>query len=137
MTNTIKKVAAAVIAMASFSSATSAMELDIQGGGQVKPRVTSIQLGVTSPADYSCPGQAKITVWVFSNKPSTFPILLVSNNGVVLGPYQVETVKNGNGPVIGTWSQDVLVGTSIDTAYHIVTPNSDISSLWVPLSVTC
>lgn len=137
MSHLYKTIGAALVALACSATLASALDLDLQGGGQVKPRVTKIQLGVLAPEGNVCPGQAKLNVWVFSNKPSTFPILLVSDNGVVLGPYQVETVKGANNVTIGTWSDTMLIGSSISTSYHVVTPHSDISSPWVPLTVSC
>ncbi len=135
MTNTIKTIAATLLALS--VSAANANPLDFQAGGQPKPRVTAIQLGIQSNDNGVCPSPASLNVWVFSNKPGTFPILVVSDSGVVLGPYQVETVKGAGTVTMGSWSQDFIVASSVSTKYHVVTPNSDVMSMRVPLEVTC
>ncbi|HHG89492.1 MAG TPA: hypothetical protein ENJ90_03300 [Devosia sp.] len=135
MSISIKTIVAAVLALS--VSAAHANPLDLQGGGQVKPRVTAIQLGVQAADNGVCPAPASLNIWVFSNKPGTFPVLLVADNGVVLGPYQVETVKGANNVTLGSWTEDFIVASSVSTKYRAVTPNSDVASMWVPLEVTC
>ncbi len=137
MSKLLASVTTAAILVTTTAGMAEAAGLDLQGGGAPKPRVTRIQLGVQPPAGNVCPGNAKLTAWVFSNKPSTFPILVVASNGTVLGPFMVETVKGNNGVTMGTWSDTMLVGSSLDMKYHVVTPHSDVSSPWVPLHVEC
>lgn len=132
--NTIKHILAAAIA---FLPITHANALDLQAGGEPKPRVTHIQLGIISPEPGNCPVNVSIKAWVRSNKPSTFPILVVVDNGTVLGPYMVETTTGANGVTMGTWDDTVLVGSSLTQSYRIVTPNSTVASNWVPMTVTC
>ena len=135
MTNTIKTIAATLLALS--VSAANANPLDLQGGGQVKPRVTAIQLGIQSGDNGVCPSPASLNIWVFSNKPGSFPVLLVADSGVVLGPYQVETVTGANNVTLGSWTENLIVASSVSTNYRVVTPNSDVASMWVPLEVTC
>ncbi len=139
MATTIKAIAATLLALSVSASvsAANANPLDLQGGGQVKPRVTAIQLGIQSGDNGVCPSPASLNIWVFSNKPGTFPVLLVAESGVVLGPYQVETVKGAGPASIGSWTEDFIVASSVSTNYRVVTPNSDVASMWVPLEVTC
>lgn len=135
MSRSIKLVATALLALA--ATATTASALDIQAGGQAKLKATKIQLGIRSPLDNVCPGDAKMNVWVFSNKPGSIPILIVRKNGGVSGPYNVETVKGANGLSMGVYSDDMTIINPIDAEYRVVTPNSDIASNWVPLKADC
>ncbi len=135
MTAKIKAIAATLLALS--ASVANANPFDLQGGGQVKPRVTAIQLGIQSGDNGVCPSPASLNIWVFSNKPGTFPVLLVADSGVVLGPYQVETVKGANNISMGSYAQDFIVASPVSTNYRVVTPNSDVASMWVPLEVSC
>lgn len=117
--------------------ATSAQALELQAGGAPKLKATKIQLGVISPTDNVCPGEAKRQVWVFSNKPGTIPVLIVRKNGGIEGPIQVETKKGANGLSMGTFSDTFNIINPIDAEYRVVIPNSDVASNWVPLKADC
>ncbi|MCB1517224.1 MAG: hypothetical protein KDJ19_06365 [Hyphomicrobiaceae bacterium] len=133
----IKLAAALLATLLSTGIAAANGPFDLQGGGQVKPRVTKMQMGIVSPDAAVCPAQVPLKVWVFSNKPGAFPILLVSSTGVVLGPYQVQTQPGSGGVNLGTWENSMLVGSTTHTSYRVVTPNSEIATQWVPLNVEC
>ena len=135
MAHSIKSITMALCAFA--FAATGALALDIQAGGQPKLKATKIQLGIISPDNNACPGPAKMTIWVFSNKPGTIPVMLVRNNGTVTGPHMVETKKGANNKSMGVWSQDLNIVTPIDAEYRVVTPGSDVASNWVPLHAEC
>jgi hypothetical protein len=135
MARSIRILTAALLALGLTASAASA--LDIQAGGQPKLKATKIQLGIISPEDNTCPGDAKMTIWVFSNKPGTIPVLVVRKNGTVSGPHMVETKKGANNKSMGVWSQDLNIITPIEAEYRVVTPNSSVASNWVPLYAEC
>jgi hypothetical protein len=107
---------------------------DRQGGGQVKLKPTKAQLGIKSPADGVCPGAAKVTAWIFTNKPGKIDFMLVRQSGGVLGPYSVETVAAGNGKAMGTVNTGFMIDAPTDTAYRIVIAGTDVTSNWVPLT---
>lgn len=117
--------------------ATSAQALDWQAGGQPKLKATKIQLGIISPENNVCPGEAKRMVWVFSNKPGTIPVLIVRKNGGVEGPIQVETTKGANGLSMGSISDTFNIINPIDAEYRVVTPGSNVASNWVSLKADC
>jgi len=129
--STLKTVLAAAIALAATITAAQAFEL--QGGGAVKFKPTKAQLGIVSPADGVCPGAAKVTAWVFSNKPGTTNILLVNKKGGVFGPYPIKTVA-GNGVVMGSMTTGFAIDAPTDTQYRIVIAGTDVTSNWVPLT---
>src|SRR5690606_18817550 len=107
---------------------------DLQGGGQVKLRPTKAQLGIKSPADGVCPGAAKVTAWVFTNKPGKVDFMLVRKSGGVLGPYTVESVATAGGKYMGTLNTGFMIDAPTDTAYRIVIAGSDVVSNWVPMT---
>lgn len=130
--STLKIVLAAALALAATATVTQAFEL--KGGGVVKLRPTKAQLGVKSPADGVCPGAAKLTAWVFTNKPGTVDIMLVNQQGGVYGPYPVTTVEGAGGVVMGSITQGLMIDAPTDTAYRIVIAGSDVTSNWSPLT---
>ena len=122
------------IALALAATATAAQAFDLQGGGQVKLKPTKAQLGIQSPADGVCPGNAKVSLWVFSNKPGTIPVLLVNKNGGVFGPYPIKTSENSGGVVMGSLNTGFAIDAPTDTSYRIVIAGTDVVSNWVPLT---
>jgi hypothetical protein len=107
---------------------------DLKGGGQVKLKPTKAQLGIVSPADGVCPGNAKVTAWVFTNKPGTINIMLVNQKGGVFGPYPVKTAEGSGGVVMGTLNTGFAVDAPTDTKYRIVIAGTPVVSNWVPLT---
>jgi hypothetical protein len=106
---------------------------DFQVGGNGPAQVTKAQLGIISPADGVCPGNAKITGWIFSTEAATFNVMLVNKNGGVFGPYPVKTRKSAGG-YMGTLNTGLAIDAPTDTKYRIVIANSDVVSNWVPLT---
>ena len=126
---------ALAVGIAIAASATSVQALDLQGGGTVKLRPTKAQLGIKSPADGVCPGSAKVTAWVFTNKPGTINnVMLVRKGGGVYGPYSVTTVEGSGGVVMGSIQTGFTIDAPTDTAYRVVIGGSDVKSNWVPLT---
>lgn len=135
MTSTLK---AGLIALLTLTAVTgSANALDLKGGGQIKLKATSAQLGIISPVNNVCPGPDKLTAWVRTNKPGTVPILIVRKGGQVSGPYNVTTVKGANGVIMGSYSKPMNIVTPIDAEYRIVIPGSTVASNWAPLTADC
>jgi hypothetical protein len=124
---------ALVLGLAFAAAATTAQAFDLQGGGQVKLKPTKAQLGIISPADGVCPGAAKVTAWIFTNKPGKIDFMLVRQSGGVLGPYSVQTVA-GPGGNIGSVQTGFMIDAPTDTAYRIVIAGTNVTSNWVPLT---
>jgi hypothetical protein len=125
---------ALVVGVALAATATAAQAFDIKGGGQVKLRPTKAQLGIVSPPDGVCPGAAKVTAWIFTNKPGTIDFMLVRQSGGVYGPYSVTTVEGAGGVVMGSLNTGFMIDAPTDTAYRIVIAGTDVASNWVPLT---
>jgi len=114
-----------------------AQAFDLQAGGAAKLRPTKVDLGIISPADHVCPGAAKLTAWVHTNKPGTVDILLVRKGGQVAGPFAVTTSNGAAGVVLGSYSQAMQIVHPIDAEYRVVIPGSSVASNWVPLKADC
>ena len=117
--------------------AGSAQAFDLKQPTEPKLKPTSIQLGIISPANNVCPGQAKLTAWVRTNKPGTIDILIVRKNGQVAGPYAVTTVKGANGVIMGSYTKPMNIVTPIDAEYRVVAAGTGIASNWAPLYAEC
>jgi hypothetical protein len=124
---------ALAIGLAVAATATSAMAFELQAGGTVKLKPTKAQLGIISPDDGDCPGLAKVTAWIFTNKPGKIDFMLVRQSGGVLGPYSVQTVA-GPGGNIGSLNTGFAIDAPTDTAYRIVIAGTNVTSNWVPLT---
>lgn len=135
MSYSIKTGIVALLALATF--ATGANAFDLKGSGQVKLKPTSAQLGIISPADHVCPGNAKLTAWVQTNKPGTLDILIVRKGGAIAGPYSVTTVKGANGVIMGSYTKPMAIATPIDAEYRVVIAGTNVVSNWAPLTADC
>ena len=109
----------------------------MKGGGQPKLKATGAQLGIIPPLNHICPGNARLTAWITTNKPGSLDIMIVRKGGSVGGPYKVTTVKGANGLSMGTYSKLLNVAGPIDAEYRIVIAGSTVASNWVPLSAMC
>jgi hypothetical protein len=128
----MKLLAAAVLALAAGSTAAHA--LDFKSGGQPKFKATKAQLGIISPADGVCPGNAKVTAWVFSNKPGTVDVMLVRKGGGVFGPYAVTTKQGSGGVVMGSMSTGFAIDAPTTAEYRVIVAGGQVASNWVPLT---
>lgn len=135
MTSLLKTGLATLLAIGLATSAAQAF--DLKGGGQVKLKPTSAQLGIISPANNVCPGPAKLTAWIQTNKPGTLQIMLVRKNGGVTGPFSVTTKKGANGVIMGSYSKPMNIVASIDAEYRVVIPGTAVTSNWAPLMAQC
>lgn len=126
----IRTTLAATLALA--VTATAAGAFGLQAGGEPKPKPTKAQLGIISPDN--CPGGWTGKIWVFSNVPGTFNVMLVREDGQVKGPYSVTTVNGSGGVVLGEHIIKGKVFKPTDTKYRVAVANSNVGSNWVPLS---
>ncbi len=131
-----KFAAAAMAALIGMTGMAQAM--DIQAGGQPKLKVTKLQMGIQSPKTNTCPAEAKLTAWVFTNKAGSVPIFIARDGaGGVAGPYLVETKATGNGSFMGTYSRTLEIHQPTDARYRASAPKFGQLSNWVPLKASC
>lgn len=132
---TLVKTVATLLAFATL--ATSAQALDIKAASEPKLKVVSAQLGIISPDNNVCPGNAQMTAWIFTNKPGTVDIMIVKKGGAVAGPYPVTTVAAANGKAMGTYSKVLNIVQPIDAEYRVIFGGSIVHSNWAPLTAEC
>ncbi|MCR9137821.1 MAG: hypothetical protein NXI27_17615 [Alphaproteobacteria bacterium] len=132
------KILAAAATAALIGLAGVAEAKDFQAGGQPKLKVTKLQMGIKSPATNTCPAEAKLTAWVFTNKAGNVPIYIARDGGgSVSGPYVVKTKATGNGQFMGTYSRTLQIHQPINAKYRASAPGFKQLSNWVPLKASC
>ncbi|MEM9332981.1 MAG: hypothetical protein AAGA53_16790 [Pseudomonadota bacterium] len=136
MSNLTTKLAlAALIALPS----TTAMAGNFIDGGQAKMKVKKAQLAIKSPNAAGCPAEAKMTGWIFTNKPGTVHYMIARKGGSVSGPYAIQAVKGSNGLNVASFTRQFPVHNSINAEYRILIGAKYQKTLsnWAPLNVSC
>lgn len=88
---------------------------------------------IKGPAVAAHPAEAKLNVWVFTDKEGTVPIFIARAGGQVTGPFNMTTKKSASGVYMGTYSRDLAIYQPIDAQYRVPIPNHKQLSNWVPL----
>jgi hypothetical protein len=135
MTTALRSTILAISTLAALVGSAQAFDIKLAPAPKVVP--TSAQLGIISPPDQVCPGQAKLTAWIRTNVPGTVNIVLVRKNGDVSPPISVTTTKGANGIVMGSYSRNIFVKAPIDAQYRVVIAGTPVVSNWAPLAATC
>ena len=119
-------------------SAAIASSQNFQAGGSIKFKPLSAQLGIKSPATNVCPTTAKMTGWIFTNKPGQVSYMLAKKGGAVSGPFTLEAVKAVQGGM-ATFSRTVSINQAINADYRILVSgtNGKVLSNWAPLNASC
>ncbi len=129
--------AASIAAVLGMSAGAQAMD-KVSGDVGPKLKVTKLQMGIKSPKTATCPAEAQLTAWVFTNKAGDVPIFIArAGGGSVSGPYMVKTKATGNGTFMGTYSRTLQIHQPIDAKYRASAPNYKQLSNWVPLKASC
>lgn len=129
-----------MLALVAFSViATTATAGDFVSGGQPKMKVKKAQLAIQSPNNGVCPAPAKMTGWLFTNKPGTVHYMIARKGGSVSGPFKTQAVKGSNGVHMASFTREFPVHTSINAKYRILVGKKygTVLSNWAPLSVDC
>ena len=137
MTNTLTKAVTAV-SIAVLTS-TAAMALDLNNNNSPKFKVVKAQLAIASPNGNTCPAPAKMSGWIFTNKPGKFQYMIARKGGSVSGPYTATSKTGSNGLHMASFSNNFPVHASINAHYRILIGNKYGKTLsnWAPLKVTC
>jgi hypothetical protein len=79
-----------------------------------------------------------MTAWVFTNYPGKVNIMIARQAGGVAGPITVPLKKAANGQYLATYSTQVPIDQSVDTAYRVLVGGGQaVTSNWVPLKYEC
>jgi hypothetical protein len=128
----------ALVASSFVASAALAGPGDFQVGGNGPNKVLKAQLGIQGPATNTCPNEAKVTGWVFTNYAGKVQIMIARKGQGVGQPITLDTKKAANGQYVATYSKTVPILTPVDAEYRIlVGGGSGIMSNWVPLKAKC
>jgi hypothetical protein len=101
-------------------------------------KVLKAQLGIQGPATNTCPNEAKVTGWVFTNYAGKVQIMIARKGQGVGQPVTLETKKAANGQYVATYSKTVPIVAPVDAEYRIlVGGGSGIMTNWVPLKAKC
>ncbi|NKB51051.1 MAG: hypothetical protein GKR97_02305 [Rhizobiaceae bacterium] len=125
------------LALSVGSGAAFAGNLIAPPGGQLK--VTKAQLAINSPIVNVCPAPAKMTGWIFTNKPGTIQYLLARKGGSVSGPYTIQSKTGANGLHMASFTRSFDVHHKVDSQYRILigTKYGKTLSNWAPLKASC
>ena len=141
MSNSFKSVplifAVGLVAAATVATAAFAGNIIAPPANALK--VTKAQLAIKSPNVNVCPAGAKMTGWIFTNKPGTLEYMIVRKGGQVSGPFQVQSKTGANGLHMASFSRNFQVHHKIDAQYRILIGNKYGKALsnWAPLKASC
>ena len=102
-------------------------------------KVTKAQLGIKSPITNACPTNAKMSGWIFTNKPGTIQYMIAKKGGGVSGPFSIESKKGANGISMASFSRNLEIHNKINAEYRILVSQKYGKTLsnWVPLKASC
>lgn len=125
------------VALATGSTAALAGNLIATPANELK--VTKAQLAIKSPIVNVCPAAAKMSGWIFTNKPGTFQYMLVRKGGNVSGPFKIQSKTGANGLHMASFTRSFDVHHKIDSEYRILVGNKYGKALsnWAPLKASC
>ena len=106
---------------------------------EAKFKPTKAQLAIKSPITNTCPTTAKMSGWIFTNKPGKVSYMIARKGGSVGGPYILDAKKGANGISMASFSRTLQIHQKIDAQYRILVPagGSPVLSNWVPLKASC
>lgn len=133
----MKKTAIALGLLVASIVPGTAYTMNLQAPGETPLKVTKMQMGIKGPAVAACPAEAKLNIWVFTNKEGSVPVYIAKAGGQVAGPFHVTTHKTGNGTYMGVYSKDLSIHQPIDARYRASAPAHKQLSNWVPLKASC
>ena len=128
-----------LVALALVSGSTAAFAGNLIAPPAAKLKVTKAQLAIKSPIVNVCPAPAKMTGWIFTNKPGTLQYMIVRKGGNVSGPFTIESKTGANGLHMASFTRNFNVHHKIDSEYRILIGNKYGKALsnWAPLKASC
>ena len=128
-----------LIATTLAAATTSAMAGKLLQPPGASLKVVKAQLAIKSPNADVCPAGAKMTGWIFTNKPGKFEYMIAKKGGKVSGPFPILSKTGANGLHMASFSRNFLVHQNIDAEYRILVASRYGKTLsnWAPLRATC
>ena len=127
------------VALALATGATSALAGTLIAPPATKLKVIKAQLAIKSPIVNVCPAAAKMTGWIFTNKPGTLQYMIARKGGSVSGPYTIQSKTGANGLHMASFTRNFNVHHKINSEYRILIGNKYGKALsnWAPLKASC
>ena len=134
-----KKPISLFVLLALATGSTSALAGNLIAPPASKLKVTKAQLAIKSPIVNVCPAAAKMTGWIFTNKPGTLQYMIARKGGNVSGPYTVQSKTGSNGLHMASFTRNFDVHHKINSHYRILIGNKYGKTLsnWAPLKASC
>lgn len=128
-----------LIAAVLAAATTSAMASKFLSPAETTLKVVKAQLAIKSPDADVCPAGARMTGWIFTNRPGKFEYMIAKRGGKVSGPFPILSKTGANGRHMASFSRNFLVHQNIDAEYRILVANRYGKTLsnWAPLKATC
>ncbi len=127
-----------LFASAVLVSAASAQANDLLSGGNGPDTVLRAQLGIKGPATNTCPNEATVTGWVFTNYAGPVQVMIARRGQGVGQPVTIQAKPAANGQYMATYSRTIPIVAPIDAEYRLlVGGGSGVMSNWAPLKATC
>lgn len=127
-----------LFASAVLVSAASAQTNDLLSGGNGPDTVLRAQLGIKGPATSTCPNEATVTGWVFTNYAGPVQVMIARRGQGVGQPVTIQAKPAANGQYMATYSRTIPIVAPIDAEYRLlVGGGSGVMSNWAPLKATC
>jgi hypothetical protein len=111
---------------------------DFQAGGDGPDVVLRAQLGIKGPATTTCPNEATVTGWVFTNYAGPVQVMIARKGQGVGQPVMIEAKPAANGEYMATYTRTFPIVAPVDAEYRLlVGGGSGVMSNWAPLKATC
>ncbi|MEP0943210.1 MAG: hypothetical protein ABJH63_00680 [Rhizobiaceae bacterium] len=119
--------------------ATAALAGNIMAPTGAALKATKAQLAIKNPNVNVCPAAAKMTGWIFTNKPGTLEYIIIRQSGQVSGPFQIHSNTGSNGLHMASFSRQFQIHHKIDAKYRILIGSKYGKTLsnWAPLKASC
>ena len=134
-----KKPISLFVMLALATGTTSALAGNLIAPPATKLKVTKAQLAIKSPIVNVCPATAKMSGWIFTNKPGTLQYMIARKGGSVSGPYTIQSTTGANGLHMASFTRNFDVHHKINSHYRILIGNKYGKTLsnWAPLKASC
>jgi hypothetical protein len=127
-----------LLAAGAFATGASAQIEDLQSGGDGPDTVLRAQLGIKGPTTNTCPNEATVTGWVFTNYAGPVQVMIARRGQGVGQPVMIEAKPAANGEYMATYSRTFPITGPVDAEYRLlVGGGSGVMSNWAPLKATC
>lgn len=128
-----------MIAALAFSGIANAGKLVAPGATPLK--ATKVQMAIKNPIVNTCPTNAVMNIWIFTNKPGPVSYMMAKKGGSVSGPFTLQAKKGNNGVHMATFSKVFEMHQPFKAEYRVLIAGKNgapnIMSNWVQMKASC